>query len=157
MSLVKKSFAQGEVIIKQGDYDTRFYLLVAGRTEVVIDGHKVREINAGESFGVISFLLHQPRAATIIAKEKCDTVEFNPKNKQTFYELILQHESLLRSVVEGLTLSLKGTNEHFLNKLEKIREDLEACLRLTIQENPEVEQIRNKVNELLSFVKSESK
>jgi CRP-like cAMP-binding protein len=58
-------FAPGQVVFEQGDRGDRFYLVEAGRAEVVRDGRLVNTLGRGDGFGEIALLGDQPRTATI--------------------------------------------------------------------------------------------
>ncbi|HEV7759948.1 MAG TPA: MFS transporter [Acidimicrobiales bacterium] len=55
----------GTPVFEQGDAGDGFYVITAGRADVVGDGVVVRTLAAGESFGEIALLRDVPRTATI--------------------------------------------------------------------------------------------
>ncbi len=57
----------GASVFEQGDAGDGFYVIAAGRTDVVGDGAVVRTLEAGESFGEIALLHGVPRTATVRA------------------------------------------------------------------------------------------
>jgi len=61
--------AAGEAIIRQGESGRLFYIVAAGEVDVTIDGHPVRTLAAGESFGEIALLRTVRRTATVTARE----------------------------------------------------------------------------------------
>jgi len=54
---------------RQGEPGDFFYVVRAGRAEVLQDGRLVRELGAGECFGEIALLRDQPRSATVRSAE----------------------------------------------------------------------------------------
>jgi CRP-like cAMP-binding protein len=57
----------GEEIIRQGEPGSSFYVLLAGRVSVRIDGREVRVMEPGDEFGEIALLHSVPRIATVTA------------------------------------------------------------------------------------------
>ncbi|MEW6219477.1 MAG: cyclic nucleotide-binding domain-containing protein, partial [Thermodesulfobacteriota bacterium] len=63
------SYADGEVIFREGDESQDLYLLVSGAVEITKAGHPLSRLDeAGLPFGEISFLLGTPRTATALAR-----------------------------------------------------------------------------------------
>jgi len=56
-----------EEIVKQGEMDDRFYVLVAGSVAVMRDGVTVGQLDAGDCFGESSYVRGAKRQATIRA------------------------------------------------------------------------------------------
>jgi hypothetical protein len=59
----------GMEVIRQGDVGDRFYVIDAGRFEIVIDGARVAVQSEGDHFGEIALLHDVPRTATVAAIE----------------------------------------------------------------------------------------
>ncbi len=54
-------------IVKEGEADDRFYIIVAGNVHVVHNGNKIGMLGAGECFGETSYVQNAKRTATISA------------------------------------------------------------------------------------------
>jgi MFS family permease len=57
----------GHTLVRQGERGEYFYILRAGRADVLQDGQLVRTLVAGECFGEIALLHDRPRSATVKA------------------------------------------------------------------------------------------
>jgi MFS family permease len=57
----------GDAVFRQGEPGEHFYVVRAGRAEVVLDGALVRTLGPGDCFGEIALLGAQPRTATVRA------------------------------------------------------------------------------------------
>ena len=65
-------FAEGDVLVRQGDESDRFFVIETGLVEVTQAGRVLRQEGPGEYFGEIGLLRDVPRTATITALQ--DTV-----------------------------------------------------------------------------------
>lgn len=58
----------GEVVVRQGDPGSTWFLIGEGELEVAVDGRTVRELGPGESFGEVALLRAGVRTATVSAR-----------------------------------------------------------------------------------------
>ena len=82
--------ASGEELFRQGDVGDRFYIVVDGEVEIVIDGRVVRETGPGGYFGEISLLRDVPRTATVRAK---GDVELFALDRDDFIAAVTGHDA----------------------------------------------------------------
>ncbi len=61
------SAAQGQVLMRQGDYATELIAIEEGTADVVRDGAVVANLTAGDVIGEMGLLEHKPRSADVIA------------------------------------------------------------------------------------------
>ena len=88
-------FAPDQMVILEGEPGNHYYLMVAGRVRVTIDGRFVTDMEAGESFGEIALLRDVPRTATVT----CVTgVEVLAIKRDDFLEAVTGHP---RSLAAG--------------------------------------------------------
>ena len=69
-SMQERTYEAGAVIVRQGDPGLGFFLITEGKVEVTHDGHRVREMGAGEFFGEMALMEERPRTATVTARER---------------------------------------------------------------------------------------
>jgi hypothetical protein len=64
---VRRPFAAGEAIVRQGEPGDRFYAVVHGSLDVVMSGEHIRTAARGSFFGEVALLADVPRTATVTA------------------------------------------------------------------------------------------
>ncbi|MCD6265237.1 MAG: protein kinase [Deltaproteobacteria bacterium] len=62
---------KGETIIKEGEIDDSFYILISGQVVVKTGTKKLAVLEKGQCFGEMAYLTGEARTATIITKEEC--------------------------------------------------------------------------------------
>ena len=71
------SFHAGDVIIKEGDVDNAFYIVVVGNVNVSKAGKHMMTLNKGDVFGEIAFLTATRRTATVSAHSEVLVLKIN--------------------------------------------------------------------------------
>jgi len=66
---VEVDYAEGGVIVREGEIGTGFFVIVSGAVRVVRDGETVSTLGRGEFFGELSVLDRRPRIAQVVAAE----------------------------------------------------------------------------------------
>ena len=64
---VPRQVGAGEVVVAQGDVGDEFFMIESGELLVTQDGHDVRRLGPGDSFGEVALLHSIPRTATVSA------------------------------------------------------------------------------------------
>ena len=62
-----QSYSQAEEIVKEGEMDDRFYILVSGGCAVERNGRRIGALDTGDCFGEASYVPGAKRTATIRA------------------------------------------------------------------------------------------
>ncbi|MGA2848911.1 MAG: cytochrome P450 [Terracidiphilus sp.] len=81
-----RTFQQGEIIIRQGDTATAFYIVERGTVSVSKDGKVVARLEPGHYFGEIGLLHGVPRTATVVAESP--TVQVLELSRERFLDLV---------------------------------------------------------------------
>lgn len=66
--VVEVEFAPDQVIVRQGEVGTGFFVIASGGVRVVRDGQTLATLGPGAFFGELSILDGRPRTAQVIAK-----------------------------------------------------------------------------------------
>jgi CRP/FNR family cyclic AMP-dependent transcriptional regulator len=61
------SAAEGQILMKQGDYSTELIAIEEGTADVIQDGKKVAALKEGDLIGEMGLLEREPRNADVIA------------------------------------------------------------------------------------------
>ena len=61
------SIAEGQILMKQGDYSTELIAIEEGTADVTRDGEKIASLKAGDLIGEMGLLERRPRNADVIA------------------------------------------------------------------------------------------
>jgi CRP/FNR family transcriptional regulator, cyclic AMP receptor protein len=61
------SVAEGQILMKQGDYSTELIGIEEGTADVIRDGKKIASLKEGDLIGEMGLLEREPRSADVIA------------------------------------------------------------------------------------------
>ena len=61
------SVAEGQMLMKQGDYSTELIAIEEGTADVLRDGEKIASLKPGDLIGEMGLLTREPRNADVIA------------------------------------------------------------------------------------------
>ena len=109
--LPTKSFAPGEIVIREGDVGDAAYMIASGtcRAYRSVDGREetLATMEPGDVFGEMALLLYEPRAASVIAVDQVTL-------------LVLDKETLSEGLgVDGWTGALVRALAHRFRDLEQ--------------------------------------
>jgi CRP-like cAMP-binding protein len=102
-------FEPAQIIVTQGTPGQAFYLVLAGRVEIVRDNKSLGAFGAGDFFGEMSLLDQAPRSATIRAIEPTDCLMLSSWD---FKSLLEKHPSIAIKLLEVLSRRLRVADEH---------------------------------------------
>jgi len=100
--LQKQVYLKGEVVVREGDLGSSFFIVLKGKLEVIKKSKSNRMaliggLTAGQFFGELSLLTGEPRSATIRALEDSELLRLEKKD---FQEVLEHHPSLAESLAE---------------------------------------------------------
>ena len=128
-----KSWADGEVIVRQGEVGNSMYVVQAGEVEVLCeteDGEvRLAVLGAGDFFGEMSIFEHEVRSATVRARGDAHVLTVD---KRTLLKRIKEDPFLAVSILQTMSNRIREINA------ELVRARATAAASTTPR-NPELE------------------
>jgi CRP/FNR family transcriptional regulator, cyclic AMP receptor protein len=88
------SLAEGQILMKQGDYSTELIAIEEGSADVIRDGNKIASLKKGDLIGEMGLLEREPRNADVIATSPMRVI------KLTHWEIRRMSEETLDRIKE---------------------------------------------------------
>jgi CRP/FNR family transcriptional regulator, cyclic AMP receptor protein len=92
-------FRAGDLLVRKGDHDRSFYIVLSGRLEALPDGAAPAPIDTGSVFGEVAFLDNRPRSADVRAVEPGEALRLS---YESFETLAARHAELGRAILLDL-------------------------------------------------------
>jgi len=107
-----KTFGAGEAICKTGDKGEEMYIIISGETDVQV-GEPGKEVvvatlKSGDYFGEMSLLTDEPRSATVLSNDGCETFVLY---KNDFDVILERFPSIALSMTKIVSQRLSDTNK----------------------------------------------
>jgi serine/threonine protein phosphatase PrpC/CRP-like cAMP-binding protein len=109
---IERTFAKGEVIIREGDRDDCLYVILTGSVAIVKQEVEVARLSDGTHFGEMSLVDKSPRSADAVAVTDVQTLIIS---RRSFYDVLRKNPSLavklLWSFLKVMSTRLRSTND----------------------------------------------
>ena len=111
---VPRVFAQGEALMRQGEFGDRMYIIVSGHVLVrreqwgLIESVNLAELGPGDVVGEMGVLGRGPRSATVIAMEDTETVEISGDQ---LADVMRDYPRLTSTLLRSLSDRLNSTQD----------------------------------------------
>lgn len=107
---IQVDFRQGDVIARQGEIGTGFFIVASGAVRVVRDGRTIARLERGQFFGELSVLDGGPRVAQVVADEPTSCLALATWDLEA---VVLDQPRVALAILRGLAGRLRGlTEEH---------------------------------------------
>lgn len=103
----ERAYAEGSVVVKQGDVGAGFYLLLDGRVDVRRKGRRLATLGAGQFFGEMALFDEQPRSADVVAVAPTRCLILT---KWAFWAFANGQPAVLRGILQEMAHRLSETN-----------------------------------------------
>lgn len=103
--------APGQLFFREGETSDRMYFLVEGETSLVRGKKSIDVVKAGEIFGEIAAITHQPRSASAIARSACRALTLDAKQFHSAIQRTPEFVLMLMSIMINrlrLTVAMLG-------------------------------------------------
>ena len=113
--------AAREIVFEQGRPATNFFIVAAGRLEVLVGGRLVNTLQSGDGFGELALLHDTSRSATIRSLEPCSLWAVDGKTFRRFLQTVnsqnyAENKAFVNSVHIFASLT-EAQREHLVNTL----------------------------------------
>ena len=110
----KKRFKRGEILVEQGKKTDALYIVLAGRTRVLMTDSKGREVIlatlvSGDYVGEMSLIDNAPHSATVVAEQQVDVLVLG---RDRFLRCLGENMELSHAVMRGLVQRLRKASEN---------------------------------------------
>ena len=104
----------GKKIIKKGDQETNFYIILSGYANVIVNDNQpaVAKLGPGYFIGEGAFIMNRPRTASIVAETDVLVVSLNQESLRRFPASI--RERIKDQIIEGMAMRLADMNDKIL-------------------------------------------
>ena len=98
---------EGELLFKEGDEDTAWYIIMSGRISIIRDGqvgssHILAELETGEAFGEMSLLERRPRMGSAMAMDESIILKLD---RVIFEALLDDHHPIAVGMLKEMAIS----------------------------------------------------
>ena len=110
----KKRFKRGEILVEQGKKTDALYIVLTGRTRVVMADNKGREVilatlASGDYVGEMSLIDDAPHSATVVADQQVDVLVLG---RASFLRCLGENLEMSHAVMRGLVQRLRKASEN---------------------------------------------
>ena len=98
-------YGPGAPVVTEGDRTGRFFVIVDGDAEVLVNGRFVRRLGPGDFFGELALLDDEPRSATVAAINQLSTLSIAAFN---FRSLLKSNAAITYKVLLAICQRLRA-------------------------------------------------
>jgi signal transduction histidine kinase len=144
-------YPAGTVLCREGNQESRFYILLDGKVDVTktinkVEERKLKVLESGDFFGEMAIMHDAPRAATVTAASAVTVLEID---KENFDRVIQRSSAIAVAMVREISHRLRENDEMAVEDLRMRANELAlAYQKLAEQELARREFVTNVAHEL---------
>jgi len=104
----QQSYAEGRVIVREGEAGLGFYLILEGGVEVKRKGRAVAKLGSGNFFGEMSLLDSNPRSSDVVAVAPTTCLALSSWD---FQGLVESHKEIAMNLLKTLVHRLRESDK----------------------------------------------
>lgn len=113
-TVYKKRFKRGEILVEQGQKSDALYIVLTGRTRVLMTDSKGREVilatlASGDYVGEMSLIDDEPHSATVVADQQVDVLVLG---RNSFLRCLGENMEMAHAVMRVLVQRLRKASEN---------------------------------------------
>lgn len=102
-------FSAGDAIVREGEREACFYILLTGVADVYLNGQELARLYPPQFVGEVGFICNEPRIASVVAKEQVMAMRLDASS---FAKLpITIRERIKDKIIAGLVNRLSEGNQ----------------------------------------------
>jgi len=110
----KQRYKRGETLVERGKKTNSLYIILSGRTRVVLTDNKGREVilatlKSGDYVGEMSLIDNEPHSATVIADQQVDVLLLG---RESFLQCLSENSAMSFAVMHGLVQRLRKASQN---------------------------------------------
>lgn len=128
-AMEERIFSNGEIIFKQGTYQSEMYTILQGKVGIYADygtqqEKKLTELTAGEFFGEMGMIECYPRSATAVALD--DETKIQVITPESFQDFFRKEPEKIFAIMKHLGKRIRGLSQDYLDACRTVAESVET-------------------------------
>jgi CRP-like cAMP-binding protein len=106
-SFRERRFDAGQVVTREGEEGSGFFIILEGSAEVSVAGEQRRRLGPGDPLGEMALIDRGPRSATVVASTDLTCLALTPWEFRAFVE---EHPTVAWSLLEAMAQRLRAAD-----------------------------------------------
>jgi hypothetical protein len=121
--VTERTYAEGDVLCREGEEGEEFYIVVAGRATVTRRGAQLAELHPGSFFGEMAMLDGGPRTSTVIASTDLCALALDRKR---FHQVLVKSPGVAQKIMLELARRLRSVEGELLRVRDAVGREVDS-------------------------------